>query len=91
MAGVGVGVLGAARAPAHVAALVSKQRRGRGQRFYVASVSVDEHKAGHPARRGPAELHQQQTQGGGADRDGATELLVLTAGSVPDGRSDQPF
>ena len=41
-------------------------------------------------RRGPAELHQQQTQGGRADRDGAAEVFVLAAGAVSDGRRDQP-
>ena len=84
MPGVGVGVFRAAGAPAHVAALVPKQGHGRGQRLHVAAMPVDEDEARRPARRGAAELHQQQTQGGCADRDGATELLVLAAGAVSD-------
>jgi hypothetical protein len=45
MACVSIGVLGAARAPAHLAALVPKQSGGRSQRLHIAAVPVDEDEA----------------------------------------------
>src|SRR5512135_1411990 len=85
-----VGVLHAARTPPDVTSLVSQQCHRGGQGLDVSTVSIDEHQPRRPIRGRPAELNQQKSKCGVADRNRAGKALVFAAGSVADRRCKHP-
>lgn len=86
----GVGVVGAARAPARVPPLRPHKGHCAAQCLDIPAVTIDEDETRGPLAGGSCEFHEDFYQRRCPNRDGPGEAFVLTTGTVADGWGDQP-